>query len=75
MRRKLNSSSVVDPSESGYLVGSEAIARFLGISSRRARYWLDEGVIPATKARGTWIGHRDTIDARFKPAEKSKAEA
>lgn len=54
-----------DVPQSDYLIGSEAIARHLGISSRRARYWIDEGVIPAIKARGTWIARRDMIDARF----------
>lgn len=54
------------PYEPGYLIGSEAIARVLGISSRRARYWLEHGVIPATKAGKTWIAHTETIERRFK---------
>lgn len=60
------------PERSKYLIGSDAIAQFLGITPRRARYWLDQGVIPATKARGIWIGHVEAIDDRFKPAQPAR---
>jgi hypothetical protein len=52
----------------GYLIGSAAIGRELGLKERRARYWLQAGIIPAIKAGKTWMIHKADLDARFRIA-------
>ena len=52
----------------GYLIGAAEIGRELGLKERRARYWLQQGIIPAIKAGKTWMIHRADLQARFRIA-------
>lgn len=61
--------------ESDFLHGAAAIARFLGMSNRRAYYALERGDLPAFKIGSIWTARKSTLleDVARREAE-SRAE-
>lgn len=47
------------------LIGAEAIAAELGISMRKAFYWLERSLIPARKTGRTWVASRRRLRQHF----------
>lgn len=48
-----------------FLWGAKAIATDLGITTRRAFYLLEQGMIPATKIGSLWVAGRSKIRAHL----------
>ena len=48
------------------LWGAQAIADELGISRRKAFYYLESSTIPAKKIGGIWVGSRAALNEHFR---------
>ena len=49
--------------ESDYLTGAKAIGAYLGVSSRRAFYLLENKLIPAAKVGAAHVARKSSLDA------------
>jgi hypothetical protein len=59
----------LDPLSADILVGAAAIAEYIGIDERSARYQIDAGNIPVTRMGRLILSTKSVLRRRFTPEE------
>jgi hypothetical protein len=59
----------LEPLSDDILVGAAAIAAFIGIDERSARYQIDQGNIPTTRMGRLILSTKSALRRRFTPEE------